>query len=185
MAEKSDVTGNNFGVLIAFTLPGFLLLWGLTFSFPELAKLLAKSAEAEAPTVGGFLYVTLASLAVGLVVSAVRWLILDSLFHRVIGPKNPNIDFGKLRDQQAYTLFQGLNENHYRYYQYYSNTLISAVAALIAFAKVRGLHAMSLLMWLALLGVCLALFLGSRDCLSKFYARINQVADAAGTEDNE
>jgi hypothetical protein len=39
MAEKSDVIDKNFGVVIAFWLPGFLLLWGLTYSFTDLGKL--------------------------------------------------------------------------------------------------------------------------------------------------
>ncbi|WP_423886737.1 hypothetical protein [Bradyrhizobium sp.] len=52
MAEKSDVIDKKFGVVIAFWLPGFILLWGLTYSFPELDKLLPRS-EAEAPTVCG------------------------------------------------------------------------------------------------------------------------------------
>jgi hypothetical protein len=31
-----DVTDKNFGVIIAFLLPGFLLLWGLTYSHDGL-----------------------------------------------------------------------------------------------------------------------------------------------------
>jgi hypothetical protein len=98
MAEKSDAIDKNFGVVIAFWLPGFILSWGLTYSFPELDKLLPGSTEAEAPTVGGFLYVTLASLAIGLMVSALRWMLVDTFLYRLTGVKRPDIDFSKLKD---------------------------------------------------------------------------------------
>jgi hypothetical protein len=170
MSEKSDVIDKNFGVVIAFWLPGFLLLWGLTYSFPGLATLLPKSTEGEAPTIGGFLYVTLASLAIGLIVSAVRWMIIDPFLHHAIGPAEPQPDFGKLRDKDAFVAFQGAVENHYRFYQYYSNTLVSVLAAVITYL-VRGRETISWLVWLSLAITCISLFLGSRDCLKKYYSK--------------
>jgi hypothetical protein len=67
-----DVTAKNFGVVIAFLLPGFILLWGLSFSSDLVSTWLAKSSSGSA-SVGGFLYSTIASLALGLIVSAARW----------------------------------------------------------------------------------------------------------------
>jgi hypothetical protein len=49
-----DVNEKNFGVIIAFWLPGFLFLWGLSYSWPEVATWLAKSGSGDAPTVGDF-----------------------------------------------------------------------------------------------------------------------------------
>jgi hypothetical protein len=72
-----DVTGKNFGVIIAFLLPGFVLLWGLSYSSKPIADWLARSSGSDAATIGGFLYSTLASLALGLLVSATRWLLVD------------------------------------------------------------------------------------------------------------
>jgi hypothetical protein len=179
MAENSDVIDKNFGVVIAFWLPGFILLWGLTYSFPELDKLLPKSTEAEAPTVGGFLYVTLASLAVGLMVSALRWMFIDTLLYRLTGVKKPNIDFSKLKDGDTYSAFQGVVENHYRYYQYYSNALVSVAVAFVAYLFVHGVTQVSWLMWTALGVACTSLLLASRDCLVKYCTRAEQVASHA------
>jgi hypothetical protein len=119
MAEKSDVIDNNFGVVIAFWLPGFLLLWGLAYSFPQVSALIPKPTEGDAPTVGGFLYVALASLAVGLIVSAIRWMIVDTLMHAT-GVRQPRtIEYKQLKNQDVLNAFQAVVENHYRYYQYY------------------------------------------------------------------
>src|SRR5438045_3076559 len=94
-----DVTEKNFGVIIAFWLPGFLFLWGLSYASPEVATWLAKSSGSE-PTVGGFLYATLASLAVGLLINAVRWLIVQEiLIYRITCLRRVNINFGKLKEK--------------------------------------------------------------------------------------
>jgi hypothetical protein len=182
MAEKSDAIDKHFGVVIAFWLPGFILLWGLTYSFPELSKLLPNSTETETPTVGGFLYATLASLAIGLMVSALRWMLVDTLLYRLTRVKKPNIDFAKLKDGNAYSAFQGVVENHYRYYQYYSNALVSVVVAFVAFWFVHGIRQVSLLMWTALVVACASLLLASRDCLVKYCTRAEQVASQATGE---
>src|ERR1700730_3466555 len=106
-----DVTEKNFGVIIAFLVPGFLLLWGLSYSSPEIDGWLAKSNAANAPTIGGFLYATLTSLALGLLISAFRYLIIDGFLHRVTG-LNPEFDFTKLKDKDALAMFQAAVENH-------------------------------------------------------------------------
>jgi hypothetical protein len=49
-----DINDKNFGVIIAFWLPGFILLWGLSLSFDEVAKWLAQPGKGEA-SIAGFL----------------------------------------------------------------------------------------------------------------------------------
>ncbi len=164
----TDVTGRNFGLLIAYLIPGWVTLSALAGSSPVLRSWLATSPEA-APTIGGFLYATLASLAVGLTVSALRWLVLDSIHHRT-GVRRPAWDFSALQANLA--AFQGAVENHYRYYQFYGNTLI----ALLLTVPVEGpFHALfPAESWLAP-GIATALaallFVASRDALRKYYAR--------------
>jgi hypothetical protein len=175
MAEKGDVIDKNFGVVIAFWLPGFLLLWGLAYSFPQVSALLPKSITTDAPTVGGFLYVALASLAVGLIVSAIRWMIVDAIMHWT-GVRQPNkIDYGHLKDKDVLNAFEAAVENHYRYYQYYSNSLVSVLASLVVCLLIKGTGEITWFVWVALLLVCLALFFGSRDSLQKYYTRIGQI----------
>lgn len=116
-----DVTSESFGPLIAYLLPGFVALWGASYFSETVHAWLAVSPEA-APTVGGFLYVTLGSTAAGLVVSAMRWAIIDRLYHRT-GIREPRWDFTRL--SANFEAFEGLVQNHYRYYQFYSNLLVA------------------------------------------------------------
>ena len=169
-----DVTDKNFGAIIAFLLPGFFVLWGLAYSFPEIWTWLVKSSGGGAPSIGGFLYATLASLALGLIISAVRWMIMDTFLHRVTRVDRPELDFGKLTDKDVFAAFQAVVENHYRYYQYYSNTFVSVSVASIAYL-IFGKDSRSCIVWVTIIFVCFALLLASRDCLAKYYSRAEQI----------
>jgi hypothetical protein len=169
-----DVTEKNFGVIIAFWLPGFLLLWGLSYSWPEVATWLAKSSASDAPTVGGFLYATLASLAVGLVINAVRWAIVDHFLYWITRLRPGNINYGKLTDKDTLAAFQGAIENNYRYYQYYSNAFVAIVGAL-AFYVAYAPNRPSRLALAIAIGVALVLLSASRNELNKFNQRAEDI----------
>src|ERR1043166_3090482 len=113
----------DFGLLIAYVLPGFLALWGGTAVSPVLRAWFG-TPPANAPTVGGFLSLTVASIAAGLTVSTVRWLLVDTLHHRT-GIPPPPWDFSAL--ERNVTAFGVLIEIHYRYYQWYANALVALV----------------------------------------------------------
>lgn len=169
MKELSE----NFGVLIAFLLPGFLFVWGLSFSYEEIATWLVNSNADGSPTVGGFLYATLASLSLGLLVSAVRWAIIDHLMS-YCGVDENNIHYANLGDEHKYTAFVGAIENHYRYYQYYANTLTALVIVYVTYCLVSTGEFIS---WLTLIvsAVAVILFLGARDALMKFYDKARSI----------
>lgn len=112
----SDVTRSNFGLLIAYLLPGFTLLWGLRELSPTVEQWLGSTPH-DAPSIAGFLYGTLASVAAGLTVSTLRWLLIDTIHHRT-GVPLPDWNFAGLRDRVAG--FDVLIEIHYRYYQFYT-----------------------------------------------------------------
>ena len=184
-----DITDKNFGVIIAFWLPGFLLLWGLSYSSPDIALWLRKSSGAEAPTVGSFLYATLASLAAGLLISAVRWLLVDHFFwvcgFLVRGLRRPALDMSRLTGEGVLAAFSGAVENHYRYYQYYSNTLVAVAVGFIAYAgSEKGV-------WLSKLGfivagIEIALLLAAGDCLRKYHNAASQIlSHTEGAVDDE
>jgi hypothetical protein len=165
-----DLSEKNFGVVIAFLLPGFILLWGISFSSRTVADWLAKANSTSAPTFGGFLYASLASLALGLVVSAVRWAIIDQLL-RLFGTRAPKLNFESLSDKDKYAAFTGAVENHYRYYQYYANTLVALVAS-FAIYVIHGPNPPTWPYWIVAGALILILFLGSRDSLTKYFERI-------------
>ena len=164
-----DVTEKNFGVIIAFWLPGFLFLWGLSYSWPQVATWLAKSSASDAPTVGGFLYATLASLAVGLLINAVRWAIVQEvLLYGITRLRRPNVNYGNLTKEGVLSAFQGAIEGNYRYYQYYANAFVALVAAFGAYV---AHNEPSWWAWSLVIVVALILLVASRNELNKFNER--------------
>lgn len=111
-----SVTNDTFGPLIAYLVPGATALFGLSPFIPAVQSWFA-STPGDAPTIGGFLYLTVASLAMGMTVSAVRWVVVDTL-HARTGLRSPPLDFSRLGPNVA--AMQLLIEIHYRHYQFYS-----------------------------------------------------------------
>jgi hypothetical protein len=116
-----DLTRDNFGLLIAYVLPGFVALWGGSYHV-EAVRPWLQATPKDAPTVGGFLYTTLASTTLGLVISGVRWAVVDQLLART-GIRQPRWDFELFAERL--TAYEILVVNHYRYYQFYANMLVA------------------------------------------------------------
>jgi hypothetical protein len=169
---NSPLTNENFGLVIAYVLPGFVALWGISYFSPTVESWIVASQQG-APSVAGFMYVTLASIGTGLTVSGVRWLIIDTI-HHCTGLIRPAWKFGNLDDKLQG--FLTLNEGHYRYYQFYGNMFIAAgftyAAWLVSTGK--GLRAAG---WANLHFVVLeiVLYANSRDTLAKYYTRVAQL----------
>ena len=166
------LTERNFGLVIAFVLPGLVALWGVSFFSPTVALWL-RVAPSGSPSVAGFLFVTLASLAAGLVVSAVRWALIDAV-HHVTGVQPPPWDFGRLDEQLP--IFLAVVENHYRFYQFYANMFIAVAFTYRLYLLAHGRSAFFLSGEVfAFLILEVVLFAGSRDALSKYYARTGRL----------
>lgn len=163
----TDLTTKNFGLLIAYLLPGFTLIWGLRHLSPAL-KLWLSNPPDSGPTVGGFLFATLASIGAGLTLSTVRWLVIDTLHHRT-GVTAPVWDFSTLPGKLAE--FDLLNEQHYRYYQAYGN-LVVALIALVVIGWMGPASGVSVGSSIGLLSLSGLFLIGSRDALRKYYSRV-------------
>jgi hypothetical protein len=166
----SEVTGQNFGLLIAYVIPGFVSLAAVGQCSPAITGWLRVSATPDnAATVGGFLYVTLASVGAGITVSTVRWAVIDSLHHWT-GIRRPPWDDSKLQDKlEAY---QALVENYYRYYQFYSNMLVAVLTVFLGrlAGSGRGFGEMNLADC-GILSMGVLYWAGSRDTLRNYYTR--------------
>ncbi len=164
-----EVTNRNFGLLIAYIIPGFVVLIGLSPLSPTVQTWLSASAEVgEWPTIGGFLYVTLASVGLGMTASAIRWFLIDRI-HEWTGLKRPDWDDSRLQANLA--AFDLIVEHHYRYYQFYANTMVAVIVA-------YGVHLAETEMPIALnwidllvLSVFIIFWATSRDVLAKYYKR--------------
>lgn len=160
-----DVTETNFGLLIAYLIPGFTVLIGVSFFSPVVASWLGTSTD-TAPTLGGFLYITIASVAAGLTVSTVRWLLLDTI-HHATGIRRPAWDFSQFHTKLSG--YDRLNEIHYRYYQFYANTAVAL--PFVAVARTLAESRLSLWSFGGFMLIEVLFWLGSRDTLRKYYAR--------------
>jgi hypothetical protein len=168
----SNLSAKNFGIVIAFILPGFVALLGVSRFSPTVASWIAASHQGE-PTVAGFCYVSLASLAAGLTVSAVRWALLDTL-HHATGITPPVWKFANLDDRLKGFLL--LVNSHYQFYQHHGNAFIAAAFSYSAYLFAEGLEGFSHC-WLTVgfLLLEIVLFAASRDCLKKYYSRTQEL----------
>jgi hypothetical protein len=171
-----ELHSGNFGLLIAYVLPGITAVWGLSYVSETVEGWLAKAPE-SAPTVGGVLYVTLAAIGAGLVASTVRWLIIDTVHHWT-GISRPRCQFSGF--EQKTGAYDMLGEVHYRYYQFYGNGLVALTFAFLIRRGSLGFLS-SPVGWVDASYVALACILaaGSRDTFRKYNQRLEEVL---GTE---
>ena len=129
----------SFGRTIAFVIPGMILLFALSFFNPGLDVWFGLT---QPPTIAGFLFVVLGSIGLGVFVSGLRWFIFD----RFLAPK-VKIDHRNRSDKDTEAAYQALVTNHYQFYQFYANSVLSILALFFswAFTKNPG--------WLMLLSV--------------------------------
>ena len=165
---------DNFGVTIAFLLPGFALFWGLSYSFPDISALLGRAQTLPDLSVGRLLYIVMASLTLGMVIGAVRWAVVDQFLYCVTRLHKAQGDYGELAKDGKFKAFTGFVDNHYRYYQYYSNTLTAVLAGFIVYAVKVNPH----LPWsICASGLMLAfiLLLAARNALKHYNERVEQL----------
>lgn len=169
-----SVSNANFGPLIAYLVPGATALWGLSQFFPPIQAWFA-ATPANAATIGGFLYLTVASLAIGMTVTALRWTLIDTL-HAMTGLRPPKLDFSRLHGRvDAFNL---LIEIHYRHYQYYANMFVATAIAYICY-RIK-IDAKLQFGWMDLWIVVMetVFFMTSRDTLRKYHQRTQQLLAA-------
>ena len=166
-----EVSSANFGLLVAYLVPGFALLWGIR-AFSETVQSWLGTGTGAGPTVGGFLYVTIGAVGAGMLVSLVRWAVVDQV-HQRTGLRHPGWDFSQL--QSKLPAFNAPVELHYRYYQFYANMLV-ALSAVYLLQRLAGGLAIGLT-WrdAACVGFGSLLFAGSRDALRKYYERVGRL----------
>ena len=171
----NEIASDNFGFLIAYLIPGATVLWGVS-PYSALLRSWFAVTPADAPTIGGFLYLTVASLAAGMTVSAVRWLIVDSV-HALSGVPLPRLDFSKLgANVEAFGL---LIDIHYRFYQFHANMAIAGLIAYVAYRVHLGLQGAWGWLDVGIAALEIVFFVVSRDNLKKYYARASSLL---GTE---
>ncbi|QDT41763.1 hypothetical protein Pan241w_58250 [Gimesia alba] len=119
-------------------------------------------------TVGGFLYVTVFSLAAGLTISTFRWMVFDRIHHRT-GIPEPKQNFGRF--QEKLSAYQYLVLTHYNYYKFHSNMMISFAILFVSYLFSH--RSVSLWEIIGFLFLEWLFWQGSRDNLRKYYSQGN------------
>ena len=147
------------------------MLWGLS-PFSRTLQIWFVTTPPDMPSLGGFLYLTVASVAVGMIVSAVRWAFVDRL-HNLTGIPVPSLDFSLLaKNVEALNL---LIEIHYRHYQFYANELVAIFCLYISYrVSFGGLGSLGIVD-VAFVILEIVLFMASRDTLRKYFDRSQQL----------
>src|SRR4051794_17410091 len=172
-------TASHFGIVVAYVLPGFIVLAGLAPVFPAVARWL-QPVDQGGLGVGPPLYALMAATALGLILTCFRWLLLDHV-HAWTGVRRPVWDDRQLHDVLGG--FDYLVQNHFRYYEFFGNALVAGVFTYALNRAFGTLPFLGLGTDLAMILIALVLFAASRDALAKYYSRtsrlIGQVAEKA------
>ena len=167
----TPLSGKTFGLLIAFVIPGFIALVGISPLSPQVQAWLAPEPQIPA-RIEAIVFLALASIAAGLTVSGVRWLIIDTI-HHATGLRAPRWDDTRL--QSNLDAFDTIVEAHYRHYQFYSNGATALAVAYFVHRFGTSTHVAVDRIDPLFLAVELLFLVVSRDTLAKYYARTSRL----------
>jgi hypothetical protein len=121
----------DFGLFMAYILPGFVAVFALTYISPW-ARQVFNLVLSKDSSVGATFIIFLAALAIGIIVSALRGLVLDAIQFKSGVSRLPQINLGKIRDPNVLSAFKEAINNVYRFSQFYGNMAV-ALTMLLAF----------------------------------------------------
>lgn len=163
---------DKFGYTIAFLLPGFVTILGVRYYFSSFDLWLNNTCNAT-QSISGFIYVILSSLSLGIIISAVRWIIFDKLLFKEICQKISELDYAKLLSQKIEAYIY-IKEIHYHFYQFYANISVSlfmfSILSAIRFKEINFTLVIILLVLEAIL-IC-----GSKNCLNNLYKKADALS---------
>lgn len=173
-----DVSKQNFSLVIAYLLPGLVALWGVS-EFSQTVRLWLTADSQSAPSVAGFLYVTLAALTAGLTLGAIRSVTIDWLHHRT-GIQKPEWDFSQF--QAKFWAFNQLVESQYCHYQFYAHTAL-AVPVLVVARYLSGNEVLCPPLLTAIIALEAVLLVVSRETLKTYYTRASDLLGCEQADD--
>ena len=119
-----DHIGKGFGLAIAFVGPGMIALYGASLHIEVFRNWLGIGASAQPATVGGFLFAVVSAAAIGVLVSNLRWLVLERWIWR---RKPPELAHSRRRDTGTELVYQHLVAQYYVFYLCSANSLFALV----------------------------------------------------------
>lgn len=177
MASETRSSGLDPGFVIAFVAPGFVAFLALSYHLPAAGAWMDAASKAE-QGVGVFLFVLLASLAMGLIVSGVRALTIDNILccqwlPRRFIVRRPVIRWDKV-DSETLPIVLTVRDALYRHYQFYSNTLVALIFWTLSHATAE-VASLSYGQMVVIIIALIALLFSARDSLLRYTNAVNQM----------
>ena len=169
----------QFGLIVAYLVPGFVGLVGLAPLIP-LVALWLQPVHDGVLGFGPTLYTLLAATTISQIINCFRWILLDQV-HAWSGLRANAQDFSQL--QNRIDGYDYLVQNHYRYYQFAGNMFLAVVWSygVNRFLKTSPFLGLGTDLGVAVL--LIVLFAASRDALSKYYHRTDSLLSPIAEKD--
>lgn len=169
-----------FANMMAFALPGLVTLVGAATVNPVVAGWFG--AASMSPTFVGFLFVLFAALALGTVVTCLRWWIFERLDiggKRLVSPSAPINDAKRHEHQAAY---EDLRFQLYYHYLAYANMSVAIPLAIAIWLSGGQANAsQAAVVPVLAIPVVLAMGAGAREAIDRYVSRRRQLLGPAVT----
>jgi hypothetical protein len=167
----------NFGLIIAYFLPGTVTVYGLRYVSPHVDALWS-TLERGPIVVGPLIVIGVLALAVGLIVSSFREVVLEPIL-RFTGVPETITKYDKIANAERRDLFFQIVENVYRYEQFYGNMLLSillfsVLRYCVGYAPIVQTRS-DLAAFVALLGSLAVLFVATRRALAEMSRAVDEL----------
>lgn len=115
-----DVTSTSFGLLMAYLLPGLVGLYSIGF-WSDSVRDMFRTFLAAQWQVGLFLLLLAAALITGLLVGALRWVLVDTIAKdKQLAPES----FKKLANDTRFSAFCYVVDENFRYHQFWGGMVL-------------------------------------------------------------
>lgn len=164
-----DKLGLNFGLVIAYLIPGFCGTYALTPHVTAINALVGGAANT-----GSVVVLLLIALAVGIIINAISWVVVRNFIH-FTGVKSPSGIVYRKSSRQDALRYNRLIESTFRYHQFYSNMLVGILllTPLWLAAPVQD----NILRNASFPFVVIILFWAARDSLRNYYNGLRSFAE--------
>lgn len=166
-----DKAAEHFGYLIAYLLPGLAGLWAASYCSPVVKTWLTEAATHDT-SVGGFLFLMVAAVGVGMAVQALRWCVFDHLLPKLgsaylrdtwgVGPR-PRYDESRANEAGVQAALIQIRDQHYRYYQSQGGLAVALPIVFVAWLFCHGAGLRALYLGPAFLALEAVLFFAALD----------------------
>ena len=180
-----DKLGLNFGLIIAYLIPGFLGLIEVSQHIPMLNNIIfntggsPKQNNISSPS--SILFILLLSLAIGIIINALAWAFVRPLVE-LTGVKRPSeLDYKDLKNENI-KIYNLVIENNFRYYQFYANVFVAVILLSQSWFVFPFFN--YLIRNFSFFIVAIVLFLAARDSLSRAYFRMYTLNRKRGEEND-